>query len=322
MNNAPKISIIVPIYNIEKYISKCIDSILAQTYKDWELILVNDGSTDNSGKICDEYVLKDSRIKVIHKKNEGVTATRDRGVKEAKGEFLFFIDGDDYITENALELFINKQKENDADLVRGDFVLCDENEIIIPSQNTKFNFDNKYDWLRCVINEGGYICNSLIKKSLYIEASNISNEITMSEDLLISFNLFGYINVANKLNTPTYYYRQLNSSASHSCYISEKNILRTYKSDILVTNGISKIRDTYKTLLKKHKLITEIDVYIFNRVINILSLKHSFLLRMNKTNIFKLYSKYFVLNYKSQLSILRKSWKCYLYNWWSITNFL
>ena len=81
-----KISIIVPIYNIEKYIAKCIDSVLSQTFTDWELILVNDGSTDNSGKICDEYALKDNRIKVIHKDNEGVTATRDRGVKEAKGE--------------------------------------------------------------------------------------------------------------------------------------------------------------------------------------------------------------------------------------------
>ena len=92
MNNIPLVSIIVPVYNIEKYISKCIESVLSQTFKDWELILVDDGSTDNSGKICDEYALKDNRIKVIHKENEGVTATRDKGVKEAQGEFLFFID--------------------------------------------------------------------------------------------------------------------------------------------------------------------------------------------------------------------------------------
>ena len=89
MNSPLKISIIVPIYNIEKYIAKCIDSVISQTYKDWELILVDDGSTDNRGKICDDYALKDSRIKVIHKENGGLPSARKAGLEIAKGDFIF-----------------------------------------------------------------------------------------------------------------------------------------------------------------------------------------------------------------------------------------
>ena len=321
MNNIPKISIIVPIYNIEKYISKCIDSVLSQTYKDWELILVDDGCTDNSGKICDEYAQKDSRIKVIHKENEGVTATRHRGVKEAKGEFLFFIDGDDYITENALELFTNKQQENDADLVRGDFVLCNEKVDIIPSKIKNFDFDNKYDWLKCVIEEGGYIWNSLIKKNLYIDASNISNEITLSEDLLISFKLFEYLDKTHKLNSPTYYYRQHINSACHSYNVSEKKMKETFKSILLVIEGISKVRDKYKFDFKNNNILIDIDLLISSRVfIHLLSNK--IFLKEHKKDILKLYIRYFALNLNVQQRILKDSWKCYLSNWWSITKFI
>ena len=312
----PKISIIVPIYNIEKYIAECIDSILAQTFTDWELILVNDGSTDNSGKICDEYAQKDSRIKVIHKDNEGVTATRDRGVKEAQGEFLFFIDGDDYITENALELFINKQQENDADLVRGNFVLCNENGDIIPSKIKNFDFDNKYDWLRCVINEGGYICNSLVKKGIFIQAYTIPQEMTIYEDLLISFNLFSYINKVKKLESQTYIYVQYQHSASHS-YKSEKNIYKTYNSVIILTKEISKIRDKYLTNLKKHNIKNLIDLLIAKKIFDVLCC-YDILLKKHKKQVLKLYIKYFALNYNVQKSIITDSWKCFLYNWFSL----
>ena len=88
----PKVSIIIPVYNVEKYLERCINSLRSQSLEDIEIILVDDSSTDSSLAICNEAAAQDLRIKVIHKENEGVTATRDRGVKEAKGEFLFFID--------------------------------------------------------------------------------------------------------------------------------------------------------------------------------------------------------------------------------------
>jgi len=99
----PKVSVIVPVYNVEKYISKCIDSILNQTYTDWELILVDDGSPDRSGTICDRYAQNNRSIKVIHKKNGGVSSARNAGLKEFNSEYVMFVDADDYLTPNALE---------------------------------------------------------------------------------------------------------------------------------------------------------------------------------------------------------------------------
>ncbi|MBQ9782222.1 MAG: glycosyltransferase family 2 protein [Clostridia bacterium] len=111
------ISVIVPVYNVQKYLPRCIESILNQSYKDIELILVDDGSPDNTGEICDYYAKKDSRVVVIHKENGGVSSARNAGLNIAKGKFINFVDSDDYIPNDSLENLINLQKENDADLV-------------------------------------------------------------------------------------------------------------------------------------------------------------------------------------------------------------
>ena len=94
----PTFSIIVPVYNVEKYLTKCIDSILEQTFSDFEVILVDDGSTDNCGIICDQYVEKDDRIQVIHKKNEGLVCARKTGISKASGQYILNVDSDDYIS--------------------------------------------------------------------------------------------------------------------------------------------------------------------------------------------------------------------------------
>ena len=99
-----RFSIIVPVYNVEKYLSTCVESILSQTFNNWELILINDGSTDYSGIICDEYKKKDTRIKVFHTENKGVSAARNIGLKNAIGEWIAFIDSDDYMEKNWLEV--------------------------------------------------------------------------------------------------------------------------------------------------------------------------------------------------------------------------
>ena len=97
-------SIIVPVYNVEKYLRECIDSILCQTFTDFELILVDDGSKDESGKICDEYAEKDNRIKVIHKENGGQSTARNCGVKESSGKYIVFLDSDDFISEDTIPM--------------------------------------------------------------------------------------------------------------------------------------------------------------------------------------------------------------------------
>ena len=112
----PLISVIVPVYKVEKYIHKCVDSILTQTFPDFELFLVDDGSPDNCGKICDEYAEKDNRVIVIHKENGGLSDARNVAIDRAKGDYLTFIDSDDYVSENHLETMYNALTETDSDI--------------------------------------------------------------------------------------------------------------------------------------------------------------------------------------------------------------
>ena len=112
----PEVSVIVPVYNVEKYLHRCIDSILAQTYSDFELIIVDDGSSDNCPSICDEYASSDSRVRVIHKVNEGVSKARNDGINVARGTYVTFIDSDDYISAHYLEVLYTAIEINDADI--------------------------------------------------------------------------------------------------------------------------------------------------------------------------------------------------------------
>lgn len=110
------ISVIIPVYNTETYLDQCIQSVLAQTYKNWEMLLINDGSTDSSGTICDKYAAKDPRIQVIHQTNSGVTAARRAGVERARGEYLYFVDADDSIANDTLEYML-KHMSDGVDMV-------------------------------------------------------------------------------------------------------------------------------------------------------------------------------------------------------------
>ncbi|MBO0470858.1 glycosyltransferase [Enterococcus sp. DIV0242_7C1] len=118
----PEISIIVPVYKVEQYLDKCVKSILAQTFQDFELILVDDGSPDRSGEMCDEYAKADQRITVIHQENGGLSAARNTGIEVAKGRYLGFVDSDDYIMEDMYELLYNNLKREDADLATVGFL--------------------------------------------------------------------------------------------------------------------------------------------------------------------------------------------------------
>lgn len=113
-----KISIIVPVYNVSKYLPECLDSILGQTYRDLEIILIDDGSADGSGTLCDKYAEKDSRIIVIHQKNAGSANARNAGLRIASGEYLAFVDSDDYLEPDAYEFMMEKMKHHHADVVR------------------------------------------------------------------------------------------------------------------------------------------------------------------------------------------------------------
>ena len=126
-----KFSVVVPVYNVEKYIGFCIESLQKQTLKEIEIILVDDGSPDKSGEICDLYAAKDARIIVIHKKNGGVSAARNDGMDIAKGEYIIFCDSDDWLPENALEKLYNKGVEVNADIVIGNVYQSNDGKEIL-----------------------------------------------------------------------------------------------------------------------------------------------------------------------------------------------
>lgn len=134
----PKISIVVPIYNVEKYLRESIDCVLSQTFLDFELLLINDGSKDSSGKICDEYAAKDSRVRVIHKENGGLSSARNTGIELASGDYIIFLDPDDYwMGTNALCHLYEIAIQFNADVVRGEYVSIDEdgNNIITATKD-------------------------------------------------------------------------------------------------------------------------------------------------------------------------------------------
>ena len=110
------VSIIIPVYNVEKYLAECIESVLKQTYQNIEILLIDDGSPDNSGKICDEYEEKDSRVRVIHKENGGVSSARNVGLEQANGEYITFIDSDDFVSESYIEELYIALENGNSDL--------------------------------------------------------------------------------------------------------------------------------------------------------------------------------------------------------------
>ncbi len=136
MMNLPKISIIIPVYNAEKYLSTCLDSVLAQTFTDWECILVNDGSTDNSGKICEEYVVKDKRFRVVHKENGGVSSARNLGLDKVQGEWVYFSDSDDTLDLNALSI-LHANIHHNTILVMAGIKIYSEQGCLIESTTRK-----------------------------------------------------------------------------------------------------------------------------------------------------------------------------------------
>ncbi|MDY2595272.1 MAG: glycosyltransferase [Oliverpabstia sp.] len=123
-----EVSIIVPVYQVEKYIRQCVDSILAQTFTDFELILVDDGSKDQSGQICDEYARMDTRVKVIHKENGGAADTRNRGMDQAVGDYVMFVDSDDYIAPTMLECLYRNMLNENADIAACNYLYFFEND--------------------------------------------------------------------------------------------------------------------------------------------------------------------------------------------------
>lgn len=190
------ITIIVPVYNVEEYLQKCIESILEQSYENLEIILVDDGSTDDSGKICDEYVKKDKRIKVFHKKNEGVSSARNLGISKSKGSLICFVDSDDWIEKDLCLKLINAIQENCADIV-----LCGYNRVTGKNRE-KINSSGKNQ----IISGREYLINCLNPQTSYgfchmkLIRKKIINEIRFDENLKVGEDALFNIKISSNIN--------------------------------------------------------------------------------------------------------------------------
>lgn len=284
------ISVVIPIYNVEKYLDRCINSVLNQTYKNLEIILIDDGSPDNCPQMCNEYAAKDKRIKVIHKRNEGLGYARNTGIKESCGEYIIFIDSDDFIDKNCIKDSYELAKENDADIVvfghyvyENGTIKVEKHPVINEQYSNKEIIQNKIlpamiegnKGLMDLSAWGKMYSMNLIRNSDWLFCSEREY---ISEDYYSLLNLFKYINKIC-FSSNAYYYYCLNSNSlstsfkenryyeickcnmamvknSESFFYSE-NIVASLKIQFIYST-IGALKLIIKSNLKKNKKIEEI----------------------------------------------------------------
>lgn len=259
MSCKPKISIIVPVYNTEKYLHQCIDSILKQSFKDFELLLINDGSKDGSGAICDEYVSRDKRVHVWHQENQGVSVARNVGMEHAKGEWMFFSDSDDILIEYALDTMVKMVSEN-TDYVMSGYEAYDEDgnctyAIVDRKQRTMTQYEALMEMFAPTdYRYQGYLWNKLFKISI-IRDNNLrfTKGIKFNEDRLFNVEYLCCINgnVAYS-TTPIYQYIERSNSAMASLTQRFNPYFLTDLDAFIKMGEALKNNKLYKTLKVAH----------------------------------------------------------------------
>lgn len=286
------ISIIVPIYNVQNYLCRCIESIQRQTYHNLEIILVDDGSTDESGAICEEAKQKDNRIIVIHQKNQGVSEARNRGIEEANGKYIGFIDGDDYIDEDMFENLYQGIIQSSADLAVCGFYIESEERREIRSCGFAevLNRDEAFKALF-----SGQLadsnCNKLFKKELF---RNIKyKKIFQGEDLEILYRILGNIDKVVCISAVSYHVVYRKGSASNSIF-NDKRMDIIY----VLEDMVSYIQTEYPVVLK------EAYAYQLREMLNMIEYMYLCMKKENFTSSDE---------YRNYVSTMRKN-RMYIYN--------
>ena len=245
-----KISVIVPVYNVEQYLERCVDSIINQTYTNLEIILVNDGSTDSSGKLCDELAKKDKRIRVIHKENGGLSDARNRGVDEAESDLVGFIDSDDYIDRDMYEILLKNLNNTDADLS-----MCALYDVY--NNTPEAQVTNKETWelsseqaIKMVMEAkilSVTAVNKLYRKSLF---SDLKFEVgKIAEDAFIMIKLLDKCEKIVATNEKKYYYvHRENSITTQKFTIKFLNVIEAYEQNSnIILEKYPKLKDVAQT---------------------------------------------------------------------------
>lgn len=237
----PKISVIVPVYKAEAYLHRCVDSILAQTFQDFEVLLIDDGSPDRSGEICDEYARKDRRVRVFHKENGGVSSARQCGMDNAQGEYTIHADPDDWVEPDMLEELYRKAKEEDADMVICDYYTEEKGRTKYIVQNPS---DLNHETVLCELFQQlhGSCWNKLVRRACYKEFEvKFPEELSYCEDLFINTCLLSHSMVVVYLPKAFYHYDQYSNGESlvrrdlNLILLQEQTLYRLVKEKISKT---------------------------------------------------------------------------------------
>ena len=246
----PSVSIIVPVYNAEACLSRCVESVLNQEYESFELLLADDGSRDNSGALCDEFAAKDSRVRVIHKENSGVSDTRNQAMDQARGRYLQFLDADDWITPNATKLLVRTAEEHQCDLVISDFYRVvddrvspkgdiDEDGPLTREEFAAHMMENPADFYY------GVLWNKLYRRDIIQEYQlRMDPEISWCEDFLFNLEYIRHAKRFFALQVPIYYYVKTKGSLASQ----GMNISKTIRTKLMLFEYYNEF---YKTVLNE-----------------------------------------------------------------------
>lgn len=219
------VSIIIPVYNVQDYLKRCMESILSQTYRDIEIILIDDGSTDNSGSICDYYMNLDSRVKSIHKDNGGVSSARNAGIEVANGEYVMFVDPDDYISNEMINNMVDKMNQESVDLVECSYSKFHENNQHLVIKKERTGLIDTITALRYFLNWNGSVsafCWGKLYRGHILKKMCFNQQLVVGEDALFVFDYIKRCNTVYLMNDPFYKYYLRANSAIGNKYTSRR----------------------------------------------------------------------------------------------------
>ena len=257
-DNLPVISIIVPVYNVKDYLERCVSSILCQTYKNIEVILVDDGSTDGSGELAEEIAKRDKRVKVIRKTNGGVSSARNVGIETATGEYVGFVDGDDYIDPDMYEFLYNLIAKNNADISCCGMIKDEGKSVCVKRCSCETEVYESYEALRLLAKEKVFAisaCDKLFRSEI-VKNIKFNKNLSYGEDFLFCFSVFESCKKIAFCNKQCYHYYMREGSCVNSGF-GKKQFDRLKVSEEIENNF--KVEDkVLESLLKDRKIKSQI----------------------------------------------------------------
>lgn len=268
------VSVIIPVYNVATYLEKCIESVIAQTYENIQIILINDGSTDNSKKICEKYALLDNRIDVIEQKNEGVSSARNKGLEHVKGKYICFVDSDDYVEHNFIEVLVDNLKNNQMSICGFDEIVNKKEVLQTFGEIQKMNQEEALYQLLLEDSFRGYLWNKLFVTQIVKEYGIcFEKDISVWEDVLFVFQYMLHIEKIVYDPKPLYNYVFHEKSASHG----EKDFFKAYSAIEAKKKMLKLVPGTY------NKVIIQLKARFLTSALNILRMDAIMHDRKNKT---------------------------------------